>query len=81
MKVAVYVVNEVTDEQRVAIAALIDGGGKKRKASAAEMKEWIWQQGAGWPAALGGGDAEDADEDLLGTGTPAPADPDLEDLL
>lgn len=76
MKVAVYQTMEVTDEQRVEIAALLDGdGGKKRKASAAEMKEWLWQQGAGWQAALGSGEPEDAAEDLLGT------DDLLEDLL
>lgn len=67
MKVAVYVVNEVTDEERVAIAAMLDGGtAKKRKASAAEMKEWLWQQGAHWRVALGSGDVTDAGDDLIG---------------
>jgi len=84
MKVAVYETMEVTDDERVAIAALLDGeGAKKRKASAAEMKAWLWQQGSGWRAALGSGDVADAGEDLLGTdedllGT---SDPDLEDLI
>jgi hypothetical protein len=80
MKVAVYETMEVTDEERVAIAALLDGdGGKKRKASAAEMKQWLWQQGADWRSALATGDAEEAD-DLLGLDEPEYS-PGLEDLI
>lgn len=86
MKVAVYETMEISDEERVAIAALLDGdGAKKRKASAGEMKAWLWEQGANWRSALGTGDVSEPDEDLLGEGedllgTGEDADP-LEDLI
>jgi hypothetical protein len=84
MKVAVYEVVEVTDEERVAIAVNIDGKTTpKRKASSAEMKQWLWEQGATWRSVLGSGDGEDAGEDLLGDGEDllGTSDPDLEDLI
>jgi hypothetical protein len=80
MKVAVYEVQEVTDEERVAIAARLDGAGaKKRKASAGEMKQWLWEQGATWRTVLGSGDVSEPGDDLIGDDEAEP-DP-LEDLI
>jgi hypothetical protein len=77
MKVAVYEVVEVSDEERVAIARHIDGAPDgKRKASSAEMKQFLWEQGSGWQAVVGTGDVSEPDDDLIGDD----ADP-LEDLI
>lgn len=69
MKVGIYETVEVSDEQRVAIAARIDDAGSKpRKATRDEMKEFIWEQGAAWDHVLAGGasaeDLEGPDDDL-----------------
>lgn len=95
MKVALYPTVEVSDDQRVAIAAVLDGeDAKKRQASRDEIKEYVWAFGAGWPRALaagvapGGpgdsfGDVEEPEEDLIGAPEPDDEDDDLdlEDLI
>lgn len=53
MKVNIYYTAEVSDEQRVAIAAEIDGSGaKKRNATRDEMKAYILREGEGWAESL-----------------------------
>jgi hypothetical protein len=53
MKVSIEHTLQVSDEQRQQIAAYIDGdGGKKRDATRAEMKEFIWMHGASWDVIL-----------------------------
>lgn len=89
MKVSIYETVQVSDEQRVALGAVLDGTVKpKRQATRDELKAFIWEHGSGWEADLadthagtfGGGDEpegepdEGEDEDLIG------AD-DLDDLL
>jgi len=70
----VYETVEVSDEQRIAIAAEIDGeGAKPRRATRQEMKEFVWQEGKNWADALSTTGSEEPaeeaasdDEDLLG---------------
>lgn len=53
MKVNVYQTVEVSDEQRVQIANLVDGALKpKRQATRDEIKEFVWEAGAEWEAEL-----------------------------
>jgi hypothetical protein len=76
MKVQVLETVEVSDEQRVALGALLDGeGSRKRMASRNEFKEFCWEHGSKWAAVLGG-EPDDEDEDLLGD-----VDAVLEDLI
>lgn len=90
MKINIYQTVDVSDEQRVAIARLLDpAGSKKRQATRDEMKAFIWLQGEEWEVALGDGasqtpvpEAEDEsedEEDLLGGGVEADVEDD--DLL
>jgi hypothetical protein len=66
----------VSEEQRVQLAAVLDGtGAKKRIATRNELKDFIWTHGREW--ALDLADKHDDDEDLIG-----PTDePDDDDLL
>lgn len=53
MKVNVYQTVEVSDEQRVMLAALVDGVTKpKRQATRDEIKEFVWESGADWEVEL-----------------------------
>ncbi len=55
MKVSIEQTVEVSDEQREQIAHTLDGdGAKKRQATRAEIKDFIWRSGEGWAAAVGG---------------------------
>lgn len=65
MKVSIDQTVEVSDVQRREIASIIDGRvGRKRDATRAEMKEFIWEAGAGWETVLS--PDEDVEEDLIG---------------
>lgn len=81
MKVSLGTV-EISDEQRVQLANVLDGKISKRKATRAEAKDFIWREGVNWEIALGDqlreltDDGEEADEDdLIGDA------PGLDDLL
>lgn len=53
MKVNVYETVEVSDQQRIMIAQLLDEKlTPKRKATRAEMKTFVWDQGSEWATAL-----------------------------
>lgn len=87
MRVNLYQTVEWSDENRVLLAALLDKpGAKPRQASRDEIKDFMWEYGRHWPAALAGGVANIPvpsevaldGEDLLGRGT---GEPDLDDLL
>lgn len=87
MKVNIDKTLQVSDEQRKAIAALLDGeGAKAREATRDEMKDFIWNHGSSWEHVLTNptdgplyDDDAPVDEDLVGT----PDDPELDlgDLL
>jgi hypothetical protein len=71
VKVNIYETVEVSDEQRIAIAAEIDGdGGKRRQATRDEIKSFIWTEGRNWASVLtGDGEPEaeaEPEDDLLG---------------
>lgn len=70
MRVNIYETVEVSTEERVQIAALLDGpGAKKRQATRDEMKQFVWAHGEGWQAALAAPvAAAAADEDALPEG-------------
>lgn len=49
MKVSIEQTVEVTDEQRYELAQVLEHhAGKRRQATRAELKEWIWEHGANW---------------------------------
>lgn len=78
MRVNIYQTVEVSDDQRRAIAVALHGTTDRRGASREDLKDFIWQHGAGWEAALAGPETPDEDdEDLLGT----PGDDDAEEDL
>lgn len=52
MKVNVYETVEVNDQQRIMIAQVLDEELTKRKASRAEMKTFVWDQGSEWATSL-----------------------------
>lgn len=52
MKVNVYETVEVSDQQRIMIAQVLDEELTKRKASRAEMKTFVWDQGSEWASSL-----------------------------
>ena len=89
MKVAIEETVEVSDEQRVSLANVLDGKESKRKAQRAEAREFIWGHGASWPVVLeqawrdrfAPANPDDGydDEDLLGVETSS--DDREEDLL
>ncbi len=53
MKINVDQTVEVSDEQRVQIANVLDGRITRRQATRAEMKEYIWSHGRDWAVELG----------------------------
>lgn len=85
MKVNIDQTVQITDEQRVQMANVLDGRVTKRQATRDEMKDYIWTAGKDWAqdlaedfAGLTGDDSavdETADEDLIGS------DDEDEDLL
>ena len=53
MKVSISNTIEVTDEQREALARVLDGeGSRKRKATRDEFRKFIWAEGNQWAEAL-----------------------------
>jgi len=54
MRVNVYETVEIDDEQRVRLANVLDGeiAKPKRNATRDEIKEFVWEHGAGWAQAL-----------------------------
>jgi hypothetical protein len=79
MKVNIYETVEISDEQRVSLAVVLDEGEvkPKRQATRDEIKAFVWKHGEQWEDVLSGlhasftaepsDDAEtEADEDLLG---------------
>lgn len=91
MKVQVKETVEVTDEQRRQIASVLAGKVVKRDAIRDDMKQYIWERGEDWEAALAtewakvsGEEPEsddDEDEDLIGLSGDDDEDYDPEDLL
>lgn len=91
MKVNIDQTLQVSDEQRVQIANVLDGRVTKRQATRDEMKDYIWTKGKDWENLLNedflgltGDDTtvvEDEDEDLLGDGSEGVADDDDLDSL
>lgn len=74
MRVNVDKTVEVSEAERKLIAQKLG----RRTADRQAIKDFLWEHGAGWKAALGIGAEEPApvEEDLLGT-PPAPAELDL----
>lgn len=72
MKVNLYKTVQVSDEQRVQIANVIDGAVSRRKATRDELKEFIWDQGELWDETL-------ADKFAILSGDDAPAEEEPED--
>lgn len=89
MKVNLDITLVVEDEALVKIADIIDEKQSRRKAKRNEVKDFIWRHGSEWEgdidtiwASLFG--EESADDDLIGTSAPAPAESagdSLEDLI
>lgn len=53
MKVNIYETVEITDEQRVKLAAVLDGRLKpKRQATRDEIKAYVWERGSSWEKEL-----------------------------
>lgn len=81
MKVNIYETVEVTDEQRVTLANVLDQkvNKPKRQATRDEIKGFIWEQGSTWATAL----ADEAANLAADTGTEEPPadEPEDEDLL
>lgn len=48
MKINLDLTFEVSDEQRVKLANLLDGKLSKRPASRAEIKAYVWEHGSAW---------------------------------
>jgi hypothetical protein len=89
MKVGIDHTIEVTDEQRVKLADVLDGKQSRREGTRAEFKEYIWTYGKTWAETLEEewdniftGEAEGSDEDLIGEpGAEEDDQVDLADLL
>lgn len=89
MKVNIDQTVQITDEQRVQLANVLDGRVTRRQATRDEMKDYIWSAGKHWEGTLQedfdgltGDDStvdETEDEDLLGE--TVEDDEDLDDLL
>lgn len=83
MKVNIYETIEISDEQRLDLANVLDGevNKPKRQATRDEIKEFVWTHGASWDSVLvkeaillAGGDPEPTSAD-------EPTEDDEEDLL
>lgn len=74
MKIVLETV-EVSDEQLVRIADVIDGKQSKRKATRKEAREFVWECGQDWPIFLSDRWAEKFDPEV------AADDTDDEDLI
>lgn len=75
MKINIDHTLQVTDEQRVQIANVLDGKITRRQATRDEMKDYIWESGKDWETTLADDfraleedplPEDEADEDLLG---------------
>lgn len=72
MKVSISTTVEMSDEQRVLLADLLDGKTSRRKATRVEAKDFVWKRGSDWDIDLSDlwdeefGTAPDADDDLIG---------------
>lgn len=68
MKVNIREQIDISDEQRVALARLIDGPNarRKRQATREEIKNFVWQWGESWQLNLGI-EKTRQDEDLIGS--------------
>lgn len=84
MKVNIYETVEISDEQRVQLAVVLDEGKvkPKRQATRDEIKDFIWSEGESWATAL----ADQYNEALADAGAePEPederesVDPDVDD--
>lgn len=86
MKLVIHEQLDLTDEQRVKIANILDEKITKRQAKRDELKSWIWMIGAQWEEATHlkweylFGSAEEIElDDLLGSSDDS--DLELDDLL
>lgn len=85
MRVNIHEPIDVSDDQRVQIADILDGKVSKRQASRQEIKTFVWQAGACWDLAIESqwstayGPSDSDIDDLLGATDDD--DPSLEDLL
>jgi len=77
VKVNIYETIEVSDEQRVHLAVVLDGGKikPKRQATRDEIKAFVWAEGSDWEIALAdqynealadGGNEPEPEDDLIG---------------
>lgn len=62
MKVNIYQTVQVTDTQRKELQAVLTGSPTRQVASREDIKEFLWQHGAGWATALAAQYAEVPDE-------------------
>jgi len=76
MKVNVYQTIEVSDEQRVQLADVLDGKTSKRQATRDEIKEYAWSHGASWSD-----DLVESWNAVFGDPDSDSDEPDLDDLL
>jgi hypothetical protein len=71
VKVKISVTEEVTDEQRLAIAKKLHGPeAKKDQATREELKDFVWRGGRDWALLLQR--ADEFEEDLIGAGVDTP---------
>ena len=75
MKVNIYETVEISDEQRVTLANVLDQkvNKPKRQATRDEIKAFVWEQGSGWDRSL----ADEAANLAADTGT----EPEPDDLV
>lgn len=71
MKVKISPTVDVSDNQRVHLANVLDGKVSRRQATREELKDFIWEEGAGWERVLfhvfsEAFPSDDSDEDLIG---------------
>lgn len=75
MKINIDITLQVTDEELISLANVIDGKETKRTAKRVEVKQYVWAHGEGWQQDL----QEDHDA-LFGTQDETPVEPEVDDL-
>jgi hypothetical protein len=79
VKVNIYETVEISDEQRVQLAVVLDEGKTKpkRQATRDEIKDFIWSEGASWATSL----ADQYNEALADAGTEPEPEDDNQNLI